>query len=318
MNIQAGFDGKPAERGFSALSKSLTGLSDQMRKMGTSFLSGNFLTEINSGISLIQGLANKVIAFVDAGAKLETTQIQFGYLFGDFQKGAAALENLRDIAAETGVPLESAVKSFRNLSLSGLSAATSLDLVRQSMQFSELLGGAQGVEAFGQAMAQLAGQSSATEQILGQMQQSGLRVFETLAQSLSQLTGRAFSVRDAIDELRRGTVLSATAIQALQGAANAPEAVAARERFEASFEGQLNRLKGTAQAFMTDISKMILTNLPLNEIFAGLRGLLTGMRDIVSVIISDVGKIFDPAGRLGNIKPRSSKAKKLELILPKP
>ena len=313
MNIQAGFDGKPAERGFAGLSKSLTGLSDQMRKMGTSFLSGNFLTEINSGISLIQGLANKVIAFVDAGAKLETTQIQFGYLFGDFQKGAAALENLRDVAAETGVPLESAVKSFRNLSLSGLSAATSLDLVRQSMQFSELLGGAQGVEAFGQAMAQLAGQSSATEQILGQMQQSGLRVFETLAQSLTQLTGRAFTVRDAIEELRRGTVLSATAMQALQGAANAPEAVAARGRFEASFEGQLNRLKTTAQAFMTDISKMILTNLPLNEIFAGLRGLLSGMRDIVSVIIADVGRIFDPAGRLGNIKTAFEQGKKIAI-----
>lgn len=313
MNIQAGFDGKPAERGFAGLSKSLTGLSDQMRKMGTSFLSGNFLTEINSGISLIQGLANKVIAFVDAGAKLETTQIQFGYLFGDFQKGAAALENLRDVAAETGVPLESAVKSFRNLSLSGLSAATSLDLVRQSMQFSELLGGAQGVEAFGQAMAQLAGQSSATEQILGQMQQSGLRVFETLAQSLTQLTGRAFTVRDAIEELRRGTVFSATAMQALQGAANAPEAVAARGRFEASFEGQLNRLKTTAQAFMTDISKMILTNLPLNEIFAGLRGLLSGMRDIVSVVIADVGKIFDPAGRLGNIKTAFEQGKKIAI-----
>lgn len=311
MNIQAGFDGKPAERGFAGLSKSLTGLSDQMRKMGTSFLSGNFLTEINSGISLIQGLANKVIAFVDAGAKLETTQIQFGYLFGDFQKGSAALENLRDVAAETGVPLESAVKSFRNLSLSGLSAATSLDLVRQSMQFSELLGGAQGVEAFGQAMAQLGGQSSATEQILGQMQSSGLRVFETLAQSLAQLTGRAFTVRDAIEELRRGTVLSATAIQAIQGAANAPEAVAARGRFEASFEGQLNRLKGTAQAFMTDISKMILTNLPLNEIFAGLRGLLSGMRDIVSVVIADVGKVFDPAGRLGNIKTAFDQGKKI-------
>lgn len=313
MNIQAGFDGKPAERGFAGLSKSLTGLSDQMRKMGTSFLSGNFLTEINSGISLIQGLANKVIAFVDAGAKLETTQIQFGYLFGDFQKGSAALENLRDVAAETGVPLESAVKSFRNLSLSGLSAATSLDLVRQSMQFSELLGGAQDVEAFSQAMAQLGGQSSATEQILGQMQLSGLRVFETLAQSLAQLTGRAFTVRDAIEELRRGTVLSATAIQALQGAANAPEAVAARGRFEASFEGQLNRLKTTAQAFVTDISKMILTNLPLNEIFAGLRGLLSGMRDIVSVVIADVGKIFDPAGRLGNIKTAFEAGKKIAI-----
>lgn len=313
MNIQAGFDGKPAERGFAGLSKSLTGLSDQMRKMGTSFLSGNFLTEINSGISLVQGLANKVIAFVDAGAKLETTQIQFGYLFGDFQKGAAALENLRDVAAETGVPLESAVKSFRSLSLSGLSAATSLNLVRQSMQFSELLGGAQGVEAFGQAMAQLSGQSLATEQILGQMQSSGLRVFESLAQSLTQLTGRAFTVRDAIEELRRGTVLSATAIQAIQGAANAPEADAARKRFESSFEGQLNRLKTTAESFMTDISKMILTNLPLNEIFAGLRGLLSGMKDIVSVVIADVGKIFDPAGRLGNIKTAFEQGKKIAI-----
>lgn len=314
MNIQAGFDGKPAERGFSALGKSLGNLTSQLKGMSAGLMGKNFFTELSSGIGLLQGLANKVIDFVDAGAKLETTQIQFGYLVGNFQQGAQVLENLRDTAASTGAPLESAVKGFKSLSMAGLSAATSLDLVRQSMQAGELLGGgAQGVDLLANAMVGLSAQSMATEQQLGQIQQGGLRVFEALAQGLSQLTGRAFSVRDAIEELRRGTILSTTAIQALQTATNAPEALEARERFEASFEGQLNRLKGTAQAFMTDISKMILTNLPLNEIFAGLRGLLTGMRDIVSVIISDVGKVFDPAGRLGNIKTAFEAGKKLAI-----
>ena len=312
MNIQAGFDGKPAERGFSALGKSLGNLTSQLKGMSAGLMGKNFFTELSSGIGLLQGLANKVIDFVDAGAKLETTQIQFGYLVGNFQQGAQVLENLRDVAASTGAPLESAVKGFKSLSMAGLSTATSLDLVRQSMQAGELLGGgAQGVDLLSNAMVGLSAQSMATEQQLGQIQQGGLRVFEALAQGLSQLTGRAFSVRDAIEELRRGTILSTTAIQALQTATNAPEALAARERFEASFEGQLNRLKGTAQAFMTDISKMILTNLPLNEIFAGLRGLLSGMRDIVSVVIADVGKIFDPAGRLGNIKTAFDQGKKI-------
>jgi hypothetical protein len=314
MNIQAGFDGKPAERGFSALGKSLGNLTSQLKGMSAGLMGKNFFTELSSGIGLLQGLANKVIDFVDAGAKLETTQIQFGYLVGNFQQGAQVLENLRDIAAETGAPLESAAKGFKSLSMAGLSAATSLDLVRQSMQAGELLGGgAQGVDLLANAMVGLSAQSIATEQQLGQIQQGGLRAFEALAQGLSQLTGRAFSVRDAIEELRRGTILSTTAMQALQAATNAPEALAARERFEASFEGQLNRLKGTAQAFMTDISKMILTNLPLNEIFAGLRGLLTGMRDIVAVIIADVGKVFDPAGRLGNIKTAFEAGKKIAI-----
>lgn len=289
MAINLGWGGKSVERGLSRVT-SLFG------KFGEALKGAN---DIKSTFEMVRGVGRMFSyapeQILKAGGDLQTMQIKMGLLTGSFDKGAASLENLRSITRDLGVPLEDVVGSFQKLSTAGVSTGDAEKLLRTFSTVSPLLGQG-GLEQLAGGISEMARSGVADAQTLQQMQASGIKVYEALAQRLSVVQGRYVSVQEAIAGVDAKTVEASTAVLAMQDAVKTPEVVEAAQRFANSFDGQLSRLKQSAYELMRDVGKGLIDGLDIPAFLASLRGVLDAIASIVRTIVSSFAQIAGPQG----------------------
>lgn len=265
------------------------------------------MNDIKATIEMIRGMMNLAFAIPKAafsgfsgllklGGELETAQIKMGALVGDFDKGAASLENLRQITRDMGVPLQELVGGFQELVTAGVNAQDAEKLLRSFSKLAPLLGqGGLGQVASGiGAMAQ---SGMAERSALDAMQKGGIQVYEALAEKLTRITGEFYSVRDAQKAVEQGAVLASTAIQAAQQAASSPKALEAAQRISNSLEGQLARLKEGFTELLRDVGDGLLRGLDVQAFIASLRGVFEAIQLIVRSIVDEFLPVINPADR---------------------
>lgn len=265
------------------------------------------MNDLKATVEMIRGLMNLAFAIPKAafsgfsgliklGGELETAQIQMGALVGNFEAGAKSLENLRQITRDMGVPLQDLVGGFRELVNAGVNAGDAEKLLRTFSKISPLLGQG-GMGQVTQGIAAMAQSGMAERSALDAMQKGGIQVYEVLAEKLSNITGQAYGVRDAMRAVEEGGVLASTAIQAAQQAANSPKALEAAQRISNSLEGQLARLREGFTELLRDIGDGLLRGLDVQAFIASLRGVFEAIQLIVRSIVDMFLPIIDPDKR---------------------
>lgn len=239
--------------------------------------------------------------YVLAGAKMEDSAIKMAALTGSWAEGVTQLTALRDISKSTGATLESLIDSTKGIRGSGISTGSAVALLESVAGQGELLGGgAIGVRKAGNAMAHLLESGTATEDVLKGLNDDGLPVFKSLAIELTKVTGNAYSARDAIFALRRGTVSSFTGLQAIQNATRSPEAMQAAERFASSFEGQMSRLGAKWQDYLSTLGQGLINGTGMPKILAFANGFLDKYGQFAEGFLKHIGLLGDDPGKLKN------------------
>lgn len=265
------------------------------------------MNDLKATIEMVRGIMNLAFAIprafinsfsgiIKLGAELETTQIQMGALLGNFDAGAKSLENLRQITRDMGVPMQELVGSFRDLVSAGLNAGDAEKLLRTFSKIAPLLGQG-GIGQLTSGIAGMAQSGMAERSALDAMQRSGLQVYEALAEKLTNLTGSAYGVREAMRAVEQGGVLASTAILAMQQAANSPRALEAAQRISNSLEGQLARLKEGFTELLRDFGDGLLRGLDIQAFTSSLRGVFEAIQIIVRQIVDMFLPIIDPNQR---------------------
>ena len=267
--------------------------------------SGMKWTELKSKLDLFTGgigkVAGAVQAFAALGAELQSTQIRLAYVTGSWEQAGRVLEDMRQQSMETGVAFSEMVGSLQQLTTVGLSAGAAATVLERMANASELLG-AQGMSSLAGSINQLLRAGTATEGALMSLQDQGLDVFGALGDSLSKVTGKAYTTEEAIRAIRRGAVSSAAAIEAIDAASNSPKAQETAKRFFGSFEGQIARLKTTMEDTFREISKMFLEAFDWAAVTAGLRGGFSAVRDIAKDIADTFLPVIDPKNKAEGIE----------------
>jgi hypothetical protein len=253
--------------------------------------------------SMISMAASNVLAFARMGAALETMTIRAEYMTGSVKEGNKAIKELRDLSVESGVPLSDLAKAFQQFTAAGISTAGAATILAQTGNAVELLGGgAAGANAVAGAITEMRLTATATEGPLRNLQRSGLKVFEALAQELSNVTGKAHTVEDALAAVRDKAVSNATAIRAIFVASNTKEAVDAAKKMGDSFEGQLQRLSTGFTDLLTEISKQLISMLKPEQAFAALKGAFQGVKEVVQEIAEAFMPVIDPGAKGEGLK----------------
>lgn len=313
VNVQVGFQGQEAVAGFEQVgnsAKKTTGEVDKLNQKAeqsgkAAGGSGMKWTELKSKLDLFTGgigkIAGAVQAFAALGAELQSTQIRLAYVTGSWEQAGRVLEDMRQQSMETGVAFSEMVGSLQQLTTVGLSAGAAATVLERMANASELLG-AQGMSSLAGSINQLLRAGTATEGALMSLQDQGLDVFGALGESLSRVTGKAYTTEEAIRAIRRGAVSSAAAIEAIDAASNSPKAQEAAKRFFGSFEGQIARLKTTMEDTFREISKMFLEAFDWAAVTAGLRGGFSAVRDIAKDIADTFLPVIDPKNKAEGIE----------------
>jgi hypothetical protein len=313
VNVQVGFQGQEAVAGFEQVgnsAKKTTGEVDKLNQKAeqsgkAAGGSGMKWTELKSKLDLFTGgigkVAGAVQAFAALGAELQSTQIRLAYVTGSWEQAGQVLEDMRQQSMETGVAFSEMVGGLQKLTTVGLSAGAAATVLERMANASELLG-AQGMSSLAGSINQLMRAGTATEGALMSLQDQGLDVFGALGESLSKVTGKAYTTEEAIRAIRRGAVSSAAAIEAIDAASNSPKAQEAAKRFFGSFEGQIARLKTTMEDTFREISKMFLEAFDWAAVTAGLRGGFSAVRDIAKDIADTFLPVIDPKNKAEGIE----------------
>jgi hypothetical protein len=313
VNVQVGFQGQEAVAGFEQVgnsAKKTTGEVDKLNQKAEASGkaaggSGMKWTELKSKLDLFTGgigkVAGAVQAFAALGAELQSTQIRLAYVTGSWEQAGRVLEDMRQQSMETGVAFSEMVGSLQQLTTVGLSAGAAATVLERMANASELLG-AQGMSSLAGSINQLLRAGTATEGALMSLQDQGLDVFGALGDSLSKVTGKAYTTEEAIRAIRRGAVSSAAAIEAIDAASNSPKAQETAKRFFGSFEGQIARLKTTMEDTFREISKMFLEAFDWAAVTAGLRGGFSAVRDIAKDIADTFLPVIDPKNKAEGIE----------------
>ena len=324
VNVQVGFQGQEAVAGFEQVgnsAKKTTGEVDKLNQKAeqggkAAGSSGMKWTELKSKLDLFLGgigkVAGAVEAFAALGAELQTTQIRLAYVTGSWEEAGRVLEDVRQQSMETGQSFAGMVDGLQKLTSVGLSAGAAATVLERMGNAAELLG-AQGMSSLAGSINQLMRAGTATEGALMQLQDQGLDVFGALGESLSRVTGQAYTTEEAIRAIRRGAVSSAQAIEAIDAASNSPKAKEAAQRFFGSFEGQVARLKSTMEDTFREISKMFLKAFDWAAVTAALRGGFAAVRDIVKEIADTFLPVIDPKDKAGGIEKSFRAARDLTL-----
>jgi hypothetical protein len=264
---------------------------------------GGMFTELLSGLTLAKAAFNTFVLgpiqatmeLLKLGGQAQATRAKFGYLAGDVGKGAAAFALLRKQASDTGVPLENLTKAATNLVGLGFSAQAAGNILGRTKNAVEILGGgAAGAEAVAGAIGQIRSSAVLTEGPLQALQSQGLKVFEALAQELEAVTGNAYSVEEAMQKVRDGSVLAATGMSAVFRASNSKEAQVAAEAMGATFGSQIAKLKNGLTDLLTSIGETIIKAVNPEVVLASLRGAFEAIKIIVETIADNLGLALDP------------------------
>jgi hypothetical protein len=313
VNVQVGFQGQEAVAGFEQVgnsAKKTTGEVDKLNQKAeqsgkAAGGSGMKWTELKSKLDLFTGgigkIAGAVQAFAALGGELQSTQIRLAYVTGSWEQAGRVLEDMRQQSMETGVAFSEMVGGLQQLTTVGLSAGAAATVLERMANASELLG-AQGMSSLAGSINQLMRAGTATEGALMSLQDQGLDVFGALGESLSKVTGKAYTTEEAIRAIRRGAVSSAAAIEAIEAASNSPKAQETARRFFGSFEGQIARLKTTMEDTFREISKLFLEAFDWTAVAAGLRGAFSAVRDIVKEIADTFLPVIDPKNKAEGIE----------------
>ena len=313
VNVQVGFQGQEAVAGFEQVgnsAKKTTGEVDKLNQKAeqsgkAAGGSGMRWTELKSKLDLFTGgigkVAGAVQAFAALGAELQSTQIRLAYVTGSWEQAGRVLEDMRQQSMETGVAFSEMVGGLQKLTTVGLSAGAAATVLERMGNAAELLG-SQGMSSLAGSINQLMRAGTATEGALMSLQDQGLDVFGALGDSLSKVTGKAYTTEEAIRAIRRGAVSSAQAIEAIDAASNSPKAQETAKRFFGSFEGQIARLKTTMEDTFREISKMFLEAFDWAAVTAGLRGGFSAVRDIAKDIADTFLPVIDPKNKAEGIE----------------
>ena len=313
VNVQVGFQGQEAVAGFEQVgnsAKKTTGEVDKLNQKAeqsgkAAGGSGMRWTELKSKLDLFTGgigkVAGAVQAFAALGAELQSTQIRLAYVTGSWEQAGRVLEDMRQQSMETGVAFSEMVGGLQKLTTVGLSAGAAATVLERMGNAAELLG-SQGMSSLAGSINQLMRAGTATEGALMSLQDQGLDVFGALGESLSKVTGKAYTTEEAIRAIRRGAVSSAQAIEAIDAASNSPKAQETAKRFFGSFEGQIARLKTTMEDTFREISKMFLEAFDWAAVTAGLRGGFSAVRDIAKEISDLFLPVVDPKNKAEGIE----------------
>jgi len=313
VNVQVGFQGQEAVAGFEQVgnsAKKTTGEVDKLNQKAeqsgkAAGGSGMRWTELKSKLDLFTGgigkIAGAVQAFAALGAELQSTQIRLAYVTGSWEQAGRVLEDMRQQSMETGVAFSEMVGGLQKLTTVGLSAGAAATVLERMGNAAELLG-SQGMSSLAGSINQLMRAGTATEGALMSLQDQGLDVFGALGESLSKVTGKAYTTEEAIRAIRRGAVSSAQAIEAIDAASNSPKAQETAKRFFGSFEGQIARLKTTMEDTFREISKMFLEAFDWAAVTAGLRGGFSAVRDIAKEIADTFLPVIDPKNKADGIE----------------
>jgi len=264
---------------------------------------GGMFTELLSGLTLAKAAFNTFVLgpiqatmeLLKLGGQAQATRAKFGYLAGDVAKGTAAFALLRKQASDTGVPLENLTKAATNLMGLGLSAQAAGNILARTSNAVEILGGgAVGAEAVAGAIGQIRSSAVLMEGPLQALQSQGLKVFEALAQELEAVTGNAYTVEEAMQKVRDGSVLAATGMAAVFRASNSKEAQVAAEAMGATFGSQIAKLKNGLTDLLTSVGETLINAVNPEVVLASLRGAFEAIKIIVETIADNLGLALDP------------------------
>ncbi len=320
LAINLGWNGQQAEAGLSRTAKKTTeagqaadGASSAFGRLAQALKGAN---DVKSGFEMLRGVTQFFIGapiaavgeMIKLGGELETMQVKMGLLAGSFDKGAESLENLRQITRDMGVPLNEVVSGFQQLTTAGVDTGSAEKLMRTFANVAPLLGEG-GLGRLAGGISEMVKSGVAEASTLQQMQASGLKVYEALAQRLSNVTGQFHSVEDAIDAVNNKTVQASTAVLAMQDAVKTPEAIDAAQRLFNSFEGQLSRLQQGVIELFRDIGKGLIDGLDIPAFLASLRGVVEGISIIVKEISKGLLEALGPAGEADRLQSSFQKSR---------
>ena len=335
LSVSVTWGGAAAAKGLAAFTDSLNtmaGVANRAKKaMGAMMPSSLFsaagikgLADAKAGIEMVRGVFQTFVgtplmvanSIVKLGAEMESAGIRMGALVGDMNAGKDIMKALSIAAMATGVPFADMAKGFRSLVEGGLSAESAVEVIDRTRNAATLMGaGAEGFNAVIGAVNQLQSSAAATEAPLKALQASGLPVMEQLAQKLSVVTGRIISVDDAMEMVRQGTVLTATAMDAVFDASNSQKVADAAKELENTVEHQLAK----AQASFTEMLRNI--GLELFKVFdpaqslAGFRGAMEAILSIVKNIAETFLPVIDPKDRAKGLENTFRYARDLTFMI---
>lgn len=304
LNMGISFDGSDADAGMSKTGENAEALGKKVQKTDSTLakLGKTSYTEILSMGRLAKAVYDTGKSYVGMVTAGENLRIRLANLTGSWESGVSAMRSLQNTSASTGVGLMELSGGFEELTQAGISTGRAMELVKKAGGLDGLFGGnGQGVAAITGAMAGLNESAFATEETFTSLRKRGLDTTSALIAQAEALTGKTVSTLEAMRLLRSGAILGGTGANIVENALNSPKAQEAAKRFEASLEGQLNRLSNGLNELFRDVSTSLFDALPVKEIVAGLRGGVEAVRDIVKEIVDLFMPILDPQDRLGGL-----------------
>ena len=335
LSVSVTWGGAAAAKGLASFTDGLNtmaGVANRARKAMAAMMPSSLfsaagikgLADAKAGIEMVRGVFQTFVgtpiqaahAITMLASEMESAGIRMGALVDDMNAGKKIISALSETAMATGVPFADMAKGFRSLVEGGLSAESAVEVIDRTRNAATLMGaGAEGFNAVIGAVNQLQSSAAATEGPLKALQASGLPVMEQLAQKLSVVTGRIISVDDAMEMVRQGTVLTATAMDAVFDASNTQKVADAAKELENTVEHQLAK----AQASFTEMLRNI--GLELFKVFdpaqglAAFRGAMEGILAIVKNIAETFLPVIDPKDRAKGLENTFKYARDLTFLI---
>jgi len=314
LSVSVTWGGAAAARGLQSFTQSLTtlsGVANTARKSMASMMPSNLfsatgikgLADMKAGMQMIRGVFQTFVMapvrlaanILQMGAEMESAGIRMGALMDNMNAGKKTVRALSDAAMATGVPFEEMAKGFKSLMSEGLSAQGAVDVINQTRNAALLMGsGAEGFNAVIGAVNQLQANAAATEAPLKALQAGGIPVMEELAKKLSTVTGEVVDVNKAMEMVRQGTVLTATAIDAVFAASSSEKVAAAAMELEQSVEHQLAMAQAGFQEVLRNIGAELIKTFDPAQALAGFRGVMDGILQTVRMIADTFLPVIDP------------------------
>ena len=227
----------------------------------------------------VQMAASLTKAIVGWAVFRQRSEQAFGLLLKDGPRGKKVLQQVVDLAADLGLPVQATTKQFQKLLAAQFKVGEALDIVKMSADMKALGASTVEVQSVMTALGQIKGKGKLQmEELQGQLAETGLSVklvIDNLAKSLGKSS----------DEIRK--MISAGEISADQGIEAIKAAVKqklgiqklgdAAKKNAGTLEGMWNRFKGAGEKALFDIAGKVLPALmkTFGPIFAELMASFT-------------------------------------------
>lgn len=317
LSVSVTWGGAAAARGLQSFTQSLTtlsGVANIARKSMASMMPSNLfsangikgLADMKAGMEMIRGVFQSFVMapvrlatnILQMGAEMESAGIRMGALMGNMNAGTDVMKALSRAAMATGVPFADMAKGMRSLIQSGMSPEAAAETIDKMMNTALLMGGgAEGFQSAIGAITELQQNAMAAEAPLKALQDAGVPVFEKLAETLSAMFGRAVGLDEAMQMVKQGAVLTATALDAVFKAGNADKVKAAGEALRDTVENQVRMASVGMEEVFRNIGASLLKAFDPGKALASFRGALDGILTLVQQISDTFLPIIDPKNR---------------------